>query len=1112
MSWFKRITWALAVLLVLAAGAIATVLGTSAGTRWLFALVEPHLPAALGIEDLDGSVLAGLRAGRVRWEGESFAVGATGVEVTIELLPLTNREVRLPRLRVGALDVALDERESPSDPAGPPAVRLPVGLTLQDAVVNAFDVRVGQTTRSVDRLAVSASLNGTALALASLAVDSEWLSIQAYGDGRLEPPYTATLETSWRWRSSDDRTLSGSLSLDGNWTAYSVQHALNTPFSIQTDGEIFLENFDWSVDLVNEWERIETVIAGRQVHSSDARFAVAGNLEGYDFRLDSQVEVDGVPAATVAVVASGDLVHLDVSEAKVDTEPMAFSVQGRVGWDPRPDWALDVDVRRIDPNVLSDALNGELSASGRVVGRLRDDRSVDAEVVIGSFGGKLNDFPIEGNGEADVRGNRVANLLAEANVGENRALIEGALVPALDLSLTLDAQALDELLPRLGGGLTLNAEVSGSPENPSVIAELRSPGIRWDEMAAEDVAIDVEGRPGSHRLSLSGTGSGVTLSAVTEGGLADGRWDAELESMVFAGDRLGRWSLDGPARLSASPESISANDYCVSRSDVDGNLCLDLDYSMADKSVSATFDSRGVPLDALVSGVSDEVQARGTLAASGEAHVGQDRLDGRLEISIEQGGLSAQYEGDLVTTDLEQARLEAIVEDGRLSSEILLVLGGGLGQLNARVNAADLRDAATGIEAELAMAIDDLTLFALFAPEVSRPAGRLDGKLSVTGTATEPEFQGSLAVRDGRFDVPAAGIAVEDVNVDLSQSRLDQVDIRGSARSGDGLLSISGRTSFRTPTGVRTVLDVTGENVELLRVPDREIIASPDLRLEFDDRQVALTGAVRVPSASFVINEVPRTAESPSPDAIVYREEEPVAELRRYSIDVRAELGESVRIEGFGLSTNVEGSLQVQSSTGSVVRGNGRLALVGGRYEAYGQDLTIERGELVFNGPLDRPDLNIRATRSVDNVVAGIQLTGTPDQLSSTVFSEPAMSDAEALSYLLTGRPLSSASAGEGTSLNEAAFALGLSQAGAVTSQIQNTLGLDSLTLEGGADSGRIVAGRRVGGRLFVEYGYGLVDQLGTLLLRFQLTDRIVVESSSGSTHTLNIFYRVTRE
>ena len=129
------------------------------------------------------------------------------------------------------------------------------------------------------------------------------------------------------------------------------------------------------------------------------------------------------------------------------------------------------------------------------------------------------------------------------------------------------------------------------------------------------------------------------------------------------------------------------------------------------------------------------------------------------------------------------------------------------------------------------------------------------------------------------------------------------------------------------------------------------------------------------------------------------------------------------------------------------------------------------------------------------------------------MFSEPPLSDAETLSYLLTGRPLSGETTeAEGDILNKAAFALGMSRAGAIASQVGGALGLETLSVEGGSTDGRIVAGKRIGGRLLVEYGYGLVDNLGTLLLRYEVNRRLILESRTGTVSNLDIVYSVKKK
>ncbi|MDH3276367.1 MAG: translocation/assembly module TamB domain-containing protein, partial [Gammaproteobacteria bacterium] len=340
------------------------------------------------------------------------------------------------------------------------------------------------------------------------------------------------------------------------------------------------------------------------------------------------------------------------------------------------------------------------------------------------------------------------------------------------------------------------------------------------------------------------------------------------------------------------------------------------------------------------------------------------------------------------------------------------------------------------------------------------------------------------------------------------------LSLDGSARSGVGHLSLAGTTTLSSTDGIRTQITLKGEEFALLRLPEWQVTASPAIDVILDDRATRISGELGIPDASITIHELPETAEQPSADVVVHRDDEAQDTVRReLFVDVRTVLGEAVSLSAFGLTTGIEGAVRITGGSKSPYLGSGRLILRDGRYKAYGQDLQIERGELVFNGPLDNPLLDIRATRTAsDGVVAGLHLSGTPAQPRSAVFSDPILGDAESLSYLLTGRPLVSANAEQGDMLNQAAFALGLSTAGSVVSRISNQLGLDTLAVKGGSGGQQLVAGKRFGSRLLVEYAYGIVDNLGTLLLRYQLNNRMVLESRSGSVNNVDVVYSVKKD
>jgi translocation and assembly module TamB len=426
---------------------------------------------------------------------------------------------------------------------------------------------------------------------------------------------------------------------------------------------------------------------------------------------------------------------------------------------------------------------------------------------------------------------------------------------------------------------------------------------------------------------------------------------------------------------------------------------------------------------------------------------------------------------------------------------------------------ADIFDRTSEIGGEAAVKIGDAGVFAFLLPDISEVSGQVNGEMTVTGNLQLPEILGSISLSDAGFRARQTGVQIRDLNLTLEQRAPGQLQLRGNALSGDGQVVVSGDTTMGSDTGIRTELQIEGKDFEVARLPNLAVTASPNLAVVFDDRLTSVTGELEIPRADIVVRSLPETAVSPSRDAVVHRAGIAPEDLRRRrtDVDVLASLGEQISFSGFGLTAGVEGGLRIRGGTHAPFVGAGQLVLRDGRYKAYGQDLEIERGELIFNGPLDNPQLDVRATRKAGDVTAGIRLNGTPENLRSEVFSEPALSDAETLSYLLTGRPLSGGGA-DGDTLNKAAFALGLSGAGKVASQVRAGLGLETLQIEGGADDGRIIAGKRFGSRLMVEYGYGIIDKLGTLLLRYQLNNRLILESRTGTVSNLDIVYSVKRQ
>src|SRR5690606_27935465 len=100
-------------------------------------------------------------------------------------------------------------------------------------------------------------------------------------------------------------------------------------------------------------------------------------------------------------------------------------------------------------------------------------------------------------------------------------------------------------------------------------------------------------------------------------------------------------------------------------------------------------------------------------------------------------------------------------------------------------------------------------------------------------------------------------------------------------------------------------------------------------------------------------------------------------------------------IDAFGLTARLGGRLSVSIAPDNPATGNGRLTVLEGEYSAYGQDLTLARGEIIYTGqPLTNPGLDIRAERHIEpDITAGVAVRGPLAQPEARVYSDPAMTD-----------------------------------------------------------------------------------------------------------------------
>jgi len=222
-----------------------------------------------------------------------------------------------------------------------------------------------------------------------------------------------------------------------------------------------------------------------------------------------------------------------------------------------------------------------------------------------------------------------------------------------------------------------------------------------------------------------------------------------------------------------------------------------------------------------------------------------------------------------------------------------------------------------------------------------------------------------------------------------------------------------------------------------------------------------------------------------------------------------------VQVAGFGLEAKLSGRLTVIERPGTPTTAAGEV-LIAGTYQGYGQDLKITRGRVLYAGtPIADPRLDITAERELDEVTAGLRITGTAQNPEVSVYSRPEMGQADALAYLVTGKPLAGVSSqGETDLLDSAAHSLGTAAGSLVAERIGRRLGIDEVGIEKSdmIEGGVFTIGQYLSPRLYVAYGVGLFEPGDLVTLRYELSKTLNLRAVRGPNETrAGVDYKIER-
>ena len=731
------------------------------------------------------------------------------------------------------------------------------------------------------------------------------------------------------------------------------------------------------------------------------------------------------------------------------------------------------------------------------------------------------------------------------NAADSSVKATGTIGEQIDLDLRLRSNELADLYPDIHGALTASGSLHGNLKTPLIKFELSGKELAWQDYAIgtikakgkmdlfewQQVTLDADAETlmlsgqslealqikltgeKINRLSLHITHQAASLQLDAEGRLVEQTWRGSLNRIQIDSKDYGIWRQKQASNLSISVDQLAIEPFCLVSNT--STICLSLKREQ--QLWQGSLEGKDISLAILSPLLSDQFQLHGAADINLQAGYSPNQsLFGNGQLRLKPGKIDfVLVDGEINSWEYQQGKIDFTLDHKGLNTTVSLDINAEdylkFNAVLANFDALAFDASTQEIDSSVEISFSQINLFQNLLDEAHEFKGNVRLQAHAQGLLTSPRVEGRLSLTDGSMNIPRLGLDVTNINLSAS-SKGRQVDYELSAVSGDGRLTANGQTQLQPDQGWPTQIQIKGENVRISNIPEARIDVSPDIKLKIQHRRIDADGTVNIPYAKLQPKDI-SSADLPSDDVIIHGGDQVQPEKWDIYSSIRLILGNRVTFYGFGFEGRIAGDLLLIDEPNKPSIGVGELNVAEGRYRAYGQRLDIERGRLLFaSSPLNNPGLDLRAVRKVQDVTAGITVSGTLRAPTFSIFSTPAMGQTNALSYLILGRPLDQKSDSDSTAVANAALALGLSGGDFLVRKIGDRLGLDEVRVES-SDAGEasLIMGRYLSPRLYISYGVGVIDAVNTLNLRYEISQHWQLTAESGNALGADIQYTIER-
>ncbi|MDF4799635.1 translocation/assembly module TamB domain-containing protein, partial [Vibrio parahaemolyticus] len=505
--------------------------------------------------------------------------------------------------------------------------------------------------------------------------------------------------------------------------------------------------------------------------------------------------------------------------------------------------------------------------------------------------------------------------------------------------------------------ITLKGDVTPLPA-PKANLSLIANNITYDDIKVDSADLEVSGDEKLHQLTLDVVSDLVSTSLEIEGTFKQKPemiWDGALRRLTLSSQQ-GPWSLQKSTAVKVNIDKQIANVQAHCWLQAKSSVCLTEDISVG-KSGQAKLAINDFNFDQIKQFLPPETKLQGSVNAQAFAKWAPEKKpEVTLSVNMPKGQVEQALEQP-IKVGWDSFSFKAALAKDKLDAEWLFDVKDN-GDLSGKISLLNVSSEKPTIDGKVALSTFHLDFLAPLIGEYSLFKANMNTDLALSGDVMHPKVNGQFLIDQMKLQGEVTPIDINSGQVVIN-FKGHQADLDAGIITPDGKLEITGDADWRDLQDWRTRARVFAKELKVDMPPMVKIKVEPDMTIDVTPQLAKVEGNINLPWGRIVIEELPPSAVGVSSDTVILNKDlQPVDEVTampfNVETDINIKIGDDFQLAAFGLKGGLKGSLNVtQKDKGPFIVGE--VNIVDGSYRSFGQDLVIEEGKILMNGPADQP-------------------------------------------------------------------------------------------------------------------------------------------------------------